>query len=280
MTVAQIGIKGNNAVIPYVATTKATKQVALTVTGTNWTTIRAIGVAYADSAGAWRLKFNIKGSLSSAASVFQGTVTGVVFKSVGAEAQAQAISVKLTEYGAADMVATENFVGTGTSIFQVSAAANFNRILVSGDVELNAEPTWASANMEGVIAADVYIANYIPGTSPGLVPSTGLPPGETYTNTAASGAGAVTIDFSTSVLQRLVLTGNCALTLTAAALPETCILMLVQDGTGTRIPTWTTTVKWAGGTAPTLSTAINSVDIITFARINSVWYGMFNLDFK
>jgi hypothetical protein len=271
MTTANVGIRSGNVVIPYVSSTKRTKVVTLTYTSTpaGWTSDNSRGFAFADSNGVWWLTLSISANMTAATSG-DATISGVTFAAFY-QALANFSSTALT---------SRAFTNPSNGTVSVQHSVNNVSFYTMGTVQLASEPTWASANMEGVIAADVYIANYIPGTSPGLVPSTGLPPGETYTNTAASGAGAVTIDFSTSVLQRLVLTGNCALTLTAAALPETCILMLVQDGTGTRIPTWTTTVKWAGGTAPTLSTAINSVDIITFARINSVWYGMFNLDFK
>lgn len=43
------------------------------------------------------------------------------------------------------------------------------------------------------------------------------------------------------------------------------ILKVVQDATGSRtITTWTGNYKWAGGTAPILSTAANALDVISF----------------
>ena len=41
-------------------------------------------------------------------------------------------------------------------------------------------------------------------------------------------------------------------------------IMLVQDGTGSRTVTWDSGYKWAGGSAPTLTTAANAVDIFRF----------------
>jgi hypothetical protein len=38
------------------------------------------------------------------------------------------------------------------------------------------------------------------------------------------------------------------------------VIDLVQDGTGTRTVTWFTTIKWVGGTVPTLTTTINKID--------------------
>ena len=59
-------------------------------------------------------------------------------------------------------------------------------------------------------------------------------------------------------------------------------LILTQDGSGSRAGVFqvsgaTTLVKWAGGTAPTLSTGAADIDIITFMTIDGgatpTWYG-------
>ena len=59
-------------------------------------------------------------------------------------------------------------------------------------------------------------------------------------------------------------------------------LIISQDGTGGRaavfqVSSATTNVKWAGTTAPTISTAASAVDIVTFVTANGgaspVWYG-------
>lgn len=44
---------------------------------------------------------------------------------------------------------------------------------------------------------------------------------------------------------------------------QSWVLSLTQDGTGSRTVTWGSQYKWAGGTAPTLSTAASSVDVIS-----------------
>ena len=45
-------------------------------------------------------------------------------------------------------------------------------------------------------------------------------------------------------------------------------LILAQDGTGSRIVTWPATVKWAGGSAPTLTTATTGIDVFAFTTID------------
>jgi hypothetical protein len=56
--------------------------------------------------------------------------------------------------------------------------------------------------------------------------------------------------------------------------------MLVQDGSGSRVPSWTTAVNWPGGTAPVFSGATGAVDLVTLAKINSEWWGVYNLNFS
>lgn len=55
----------------------------------------------------------------------------------------------------------------------------------------------------------------------------------------------------------------------------TLTLILTQDGTGSRLVTWPASVKWAGGTVPTLTTTAAGIDIFSFMTINAgtTWYG-------
>jgi len=42
------------------------------------------------------------------------------------------------------------------------------------------------------------------------------------------------------------------------------IIRILQDGTGSRTVTWFSTIKWAGGSAPTLTTTANKADVVGF----------------
>jgi len=68
-------------------------------------------------------------------------------------------------------------------------------------------------------------------------------------------------------------------TFTAPTNPCNIMLMLIQDGTGSRTATWPGTVKWAGGTAPTLSTAANAIDIVSFFYDGTNYFGVASLAF-
>jgi hypothetical protein len=51
------------------------------------------------------------------------------------------------------------------------------------------------------------------------------------------------------------------------------IILLRQDGTGSRTVTWTT-VNWAGGTAPTITSTASKQDIYSFFSDGTSWYGV------
>lgn len=60
----------------------------------------------------------------------------------------------------------------------------------------------------------------------------------------------------------------------------TYILRVEQDSTGSRTLAYGTAYKWTGGTAPTLTTAGGSVDVLTFISDGTNMYGVASLDFQ
>ena len=97
---------------------------------------------------------------------------------------------------------------------------------------------------------------------------------------AGNSGTAKTIDFANGVNQKVAMTGNCEFTLSNPQTGYTHKIKLIQDGTGSRTATWATTVKWAGGVAPTLTTtATTGTDIISLYYDGSAWWGMAGLNF-
>lgn len=90
---------------------------------------------------------------------------------------------------------------------------------------------------------------------------------------------ADTIDWTQGNKQKSTLTGNCTYTFTAPGSPTSLVFKLVQDATGSRTVTWPAAVKWSGGTAPTLTTTANKVDIITFYYDGTTYFGNATLNF-
>jgi hypothetical protein len=59
-------------------------------------------------------------------------------------------------------------------------------------------------------------------------------------------------------------TGNAILTITNAIDGRKFIISLTQDTTGSRDVTWFTTIRWAGGSAPSLTTTGSKRDTFGF----------------
>jgi len=80
--------------------------------------------------------------------------------------------------------------------------------------------------------------------------------------------------------QKITLTSaTVTLTFTAPVGVGNFLLKVVQDGSGSRTVTWPAAVLWPGGSAPTLSTAASSVDIVSFYYDGSNYYGVASLAF-
>ena len=99
-------------------------------------------------------------------------------------------------------------------------------------------------------------------------------------NTIGDGATGA-IDWNTSQKQKLTITGTgitCNFTNPAGA----CNLLLrVAQGDGSDVvATWDVDIKWAGGSAPTLSTGNGEIDILSFYWDGSKYYGVASLDFS
>lgn len=90
------------------------------------------------------------------------------------------------------------------------------------------------------------------------------------TNITSNSDGAtVTFDLSQSKVHAVTLGGNRNLAVSNATVGQAFIVRLTQDGSGSRTVTWWSTIKWPGGSAPTLSTTINTTDVFGFLCTSS-----------
>ena len=91
-----------------------------------------------------------------------------------------------------------------------------------------------------------------------------------YVHALGTTSGTITPDAANGNVQTITLNGN--LTLNAFSSPvsgQTITFIITQDGTGSR--TLTSTMKFAGG-SKTLTTAANSIDILTVSYIGTTYY--------
>ena len=74
----------------------------------------------------------------------------------------------------------------------------------------------------------------------------------------------VTFDLDVANTHSVTLGGNRTLALSNSDAGQKFIIRLTKDGTGSRTVTWFSTIKWAGGVAPTLTTTANKTDVFGF----------------
>jgi len=89
---------------------------------------------------------------------------------------------------------------------------------------------------------------------------------------SANSSTAITLDLANGTVQIITLTGNATVTMPTATSGKSFIMFLKQDATGSRTITWST-VKWAGGTAPTITGTASRQDIFSFFADGTNWYG-------
>ena len=74
----------------------------------------------------------------------------------------------------------------------------------------------------------------------------------------------VTFDLNEANTHTVTLDGNRTLVISNETAGQKFIIKLVQDGTGSRTVSWFSTIKWAGGVVPTLTTTANKADVFGF----------------
>lgn len=108
----------------------------LTVTSGSgtWTTALALGMYYTTAAGNHRLRFNIAGSFSAGVTSATITIGGVVFNATAR----QAVAAR----GGSNNWAVASATANANSISYATGASDTD-VSLSGDVSLNAKPSWA-----------------------------------------------------------------------------------------------------------------------------------------
>lgn len=87
--------------------------------------------------------------------------------------------------------------------------------------------------------------------------------------TTDTDGATVTFNMSESNVHTVTLGGNRTLAVSNTSVGQSFVVRLIQDGTGSRTVTWFSTIKWPGGTTPTLTTTAAKIDVFGFICTSS-----------
>jgi hypothetical protein len=98
----------------------------------------------------------------------------------------------------------------------------------------------------------------------------------TVANTNTNGANNINLDESNFFTRTL--TANCQFTFRnapASGNAQNFTLVVVQDASGSRVPSWANTIYWAGGSQPPATTTANARDVWQFVTFDggTTYYG-------
>ena len=143
----------------------------------------------------------------------------------------------------------------GTAVTATAAELNYLDITTLGTTEASKAVT---ADANGVVKFDNGIQEESTALTSGTSVTLNIRDGSVYTITLAHNIGTFTWS-------------NPA----GSGYASSFVLKVTQDGTGNRTISWPGSVDWAGGTAPTLSTGANDVDVFVFFTVDggTTYYG-------
>jgi len=139
-----------------------------------------------------------------------------------------ASTVSASKVTASDIVATSSVSSTTVTASEIVAS------------EISPQTTNASLKIDG----GIYTAE------------------QTYTPSAS---GTATLDLSKGNIHKITMpAGNITIAVSNETVGQCFLVEITQDATGSRTVTWFSTIKWAGGSAPTLTTTGNKRDVYGF----------------
>jgi len=96
---------------------------------------------------------------------------------------------------------------------------------------------------------------------------------ETVSTTSVGSAYSLP-DPAVASISNITMTANTVFTFPTPAAGKSFTLVLSQDATGSRVPTWPSSVKWPSGNAPTVTSTANKTDVLFFLAVDAVsWLG-------
>lgn len=288
------GTYGSGSVIPVI--TVDAKGRLTTVTTSSFTTHQLLSATHTDTlAGSVVRGDVIIGNATPAWSRLALGASGTVLRSNGTDAAWSTDGSGLTALNATNLASGSTAVlrgGTG-----LSAAPASGELLIGNAGAYTLASLTGTANRVSVTngAGSITLSgpqDLATSSTPNFLrlglgggadaTAAGRWTGQTYSvlNDQGNCGAASTINWTNGNIQKVTLNAaTCALTFSNPKTGALYELHVTQDATGSRLATWPGTVKWQGGSTPTLTTTLNKIDLCQFQYDGTSYLGRCSLNY-
>jgi len=163
---------------------------------------------------------------------------------------------------------TSVYWGEGTAV--VLTKKNVSALVEADQVVTNVQ-AYAYAN---TVVDNSLLSNYAPKSNPQFTGTIDIAQANIKNQTLTDGA-TINWNAASGTIATVTLGGTRTMANPSNLKVGTYMIFIKQDATGSRGLSWGTVFKWPGGAAPVLSTAANSVDIVSFYSDGTNMYGVF-----